>query len=502
MEVPGHLQASPEQAVEDALKSLRLPPLAQTGEFWKRYDRLADVHDMKLTSNLNGNLDVLLIFAALFSAVNTAFISITMPDLSPSPSDETNALLRLLVLRVDNTTLTPTDLSSPFSPNSASVIVNCLLYASLSCSLLAAVGAMMAKEWLQSFDRSGQTGLVEEQGKLRQRKFNGFEQWHLEALIKFLPNLVLLSVVLFFIGIGQFLLPINTAVAWTVIAFSCLGVTLAGMAIIAGAIYPMCPYQSAASNALRRISEALLRSQRILSRMIARRRDGPASRGSMNQHMATHNSGTQNDVDASEQTLTAQAACWLLQTTSNRGDQVAVAQVIRRLDAKLCASVFEIPENWNRLLSLTCEAFDGWGSQSSEENRQIAEVCGLALCHVFLAFPKDAIKQEKSYSFRLSFGEVFLRSLELACTKHSVQDDEDEERIFYIAFLSTLLRRTHLIQQYQWMNLSRLLLVSKHPRPPLADHLLGVWVTVASNLGRGLEVGDTVERLMELGGRE
>ncbi|KIO28229.1 hypothetical protein M407DRAFT_72109, partial [Tulasnella calospora MUT 4182] len=211
MEGQAPLQTSPEQVVDDPLAPSRLPPLAQISDFWKRYDRLADIHDKTLTSNLNGNLDVLLIFfqAALFSAINTTFISITMPDLSPSPSDETNTLLRLLVTRPDNNTLTLTDLSPPFSPSSTSILVNCLLYASLSCSLLAAVGAMMAKEWLQSFDRSGQTGPLEEQGKFRQRKFDGFEQWHLEAVIKSLPNLLLLSVMLFFAGICRFLFPIN-----------------------------------------------------------------------------------------------------------------------------------------------------------------------------------------------------------------------------------------------------------------------------------------------------
>ncbi|KAG8980742.1 hypothetical protein FRB90_007518, partial [Tulasnella sp. 427] len=210
---PQHI--TPEYGVDDPIAHLRLPQVAQISNFWKRYDRLADIHDRKLTSNLNENLDVLLIFAALFSAINTSFISITMPNLSPNPSEQTNNLLRLIVTRADNTTLTPADLSPPFSPGSNAIIVNCLLYASLSCSLLAAVGAMMAKEWLQSFDRTGQTGPAEEQGRFRQRKFMGVEQWHLEAVVKFLPNLLLLSVILFLIGIGIFLVPINTIVAST-----------------------------------------------------------------------------------------------------------------------------------------------------------------------------------------------------------------------------------------------------------------------------------------------
>ncbi|KAG8915358.1 hypothetical protein FRC01_003691, partial [Tulasnella sp. 417] len=242
----------------------------QISEFWRRYDRLADIHDKKLTTNLNGNLDVLLIFAALFSAINTTFISITMPDLSPSPSDETNTLLRLLVMKADNNTLTPTDLAPTFYASSNSITVNGLLYASLSCSLLAAVGAMMAKEWLQSFDRTGQTGPLEEQARFRQRKFNGVLEWHLEAVIKFLPNLLLLSVIFFFIGVCLFLFPINTVVAGIVIAFSGIGVVFSSIVIVASAISPTCPYQSAASSALRRGFLGLVQPWRLVWQKIIR----------------------------------------------------------------------------------------------------------------------------------------------------------------------------------------------------------------------------------------
>lgn len=180
-------QANPGQVVDE---THTLPPnrLTRISDFWRRYDRLADIHDKKLAANLNGSLDVLLIFAALFSAINTTFISITMPKLSPDPSDETNNLLRLPVMKADNNTLTSADLLPPFAADSNSVTVNCVLYASLTCSLLAAVGAMMAKEWLQSFDRTGQTGPLEEQAIFRQRKFDGVQEWHLESVIKFLPN--------------------------------------------------------------------------------------------------------------------------------------------------------------------------------------------------------------------------------------------------------------------------------------------------------------------------
>ncbi|KIO25510.1 hypothetical protein M407DRAFT_44624, partial [Tulasnella calospora MUT 4182] len=214
-------------------------------EFWKRYDRLADHHDQKMTDNLNGNLDVLLIFAALFSAINTTFISLTMPSLSPDPSDKTNALLELLVLRADNNSLTSADLTPPFSPPGVSIGANGILYASLCCSLLAAMGAMLGKEWLQSFDRSGQTGPLDEQGRLRQRKLNGVQEWRMEAILLLLPNLLLFSVTLFFCGLALYLFPINRAIAAIVIISVGLGVTVWCATVVSGAISQHCPYQSA-----------------------------------------------------------------------------------------------------------------------------------------------------------------------------------------------------------------------------------------------------------------
>ncbi|KIO33008.1 hypothetical protein M407DRAFT_65998, partial [Tulasnella calospora MUT 4182] len=174
--------------------------LGEIADFWKRYDTVADSHDRKLSKHLNDNLDVLLIFAGLFSAINTAFISFTMPALSPNPSDETNALLRLLISGADNKTLATFDHSEPFTPPFLSIGMNCLLYASLGCSLAAAMGAMMCKEWLHSLDRSGQTGSIEDQGRFHQRKIDAAKRWRFETIIDFLPTTILISIMLFFAG--------------------------------------------------------------------------------------------------------------------------------------------------------------------------------------------------------------------------------------------------------------------------------------------------------------
>lgn len=64
-------------------------------------------------------------------------------------------------MNLGNHTLTPTDLVPTFAPARAAVRQNCTFFASLCCSLLAAAGAVLAKQWLQEYERTGQTGMVE-----------------------------------------------------------------------------------------------------------------------------------------------------------------------------------------------------------------------------------------------------------------------------------------------------------------------------------------------------
>ncbi|KAG9044924.1 hypothetical protein FS837_007311 [Tulasnella sp. UAMH 9824] len=255
---PNSTEPPKPKTVSDNYAPTVSPGFGHIDDFWKRYDELADRSDREMIANLNTNLDVLLIFAGLFSAVNTAFISAALPGLSPDPSDRTNALLELLVLRSENATGPPLATSPTFSPSRNSIAANCFLYSSLCCSLPAAVGAMLAKEWLQSYSRSGQAGLLEEQVRFRQGKYTAAQEWHLESVILFLPNLLLLSVLLLFVGLSLFLFPVNSTVGAVVIAFLGVGIALSSVTIVAGVVSPFCPYQTAMSRAFKRAGSLLV----------------------------------------------------------------------------------------------------------------------------------------------------------------------------------------------------------------------------------------------------
>ncbi|KAG8986847.1 hypothetical protein FRB95_003182 [Tulasnella sp. JGI-2019a] len=229
------------------------------GNFWLKYDTLADSKDKVMIDRLNQNLDILLIFAGLFSAINTAFIVLTLANLSAPPSYRTDALLTLIVTQVGNLTLTQDDLYPSFSPSNAAIRQNCTFFASLCTSILAAAGAVLAKQWLQSYERTGQTGSPQDQALLRTQKWMGAESWGLRPVVETLPTLLLISLALFFVALCDLLWSTSQPVAIVIVAFTATGAVFYGFTIIAAAINIFCPYQTAVSTVIRGVGLELRR---------------------------------------------------------------------------------------------------------------------------------------------------------------------------------------------------------------------------------------------------
>lgn len=193
--------------------------------------------------------------AGLFSAVNTAFIVVTLVELSAGPSDETNQLLRLLILRTDNSTFSPSDVisSAGFTAVPSAVPQNCVFFASLCSSLLAATGAVLAKQWLLNYERTGQSGSPGTQGLLRTEKFLRANRWALKVVVDILPTLLLMSLALFFIALADYLWTINRPVALVVLAFAAAGAVGYSFASVAAAIDRYRPFQTSVAYSIRTV---------------------------------------------------------------------------------------------------------------------------------------------------------------------------------------------------------------------------------------------------------
>ncbi|KAG1899841.1 uncharacterized protein F5891DRAFT_907465, partial [Suillus fuscotomentosus] len=114
-------------------------------KFWAAYKKISGEYDDNMLERCNGNMDIIMLFAGLFSAVNTAFII----AMQPNPADTTNDLLVQFMQHTWNgsSVAQPVIYSAPVSYSSSKIWMQVLAYMSLTFSLLAAFGAVLGKQW-------------------------------------------------------------------------------------------------------------------------------------------------------------------------------------------------------------------------------------------------------------------------------------------------------------------------------------------------------------------
>ncbi|KAG8924324.1 hypothetical protein FRC00_005239 [Tulasnella sp. 408] len=181
------------------------------GKFYHYYDNLAEEIDNDMVAGLKEQLDGLLIFAGLFAGVNTAFLALTLPLMSPDPADDTNALLRdnnaiLLNLALSRNDSLPSINPLPsetFSPTGKVLIVNVLFSVSLAFAIISSFLAVLGRQWLVYY-RKRRGGGPERQRWEQLKRFLGAERWRLEwVLDDFLPSLLQSGLIIFCISLTR-----------------------------------------------------------------------------------------------------------------------------------------------------------------------------------------------------------------------------------------------------------------------------------------------------------
>ncbi|KAK0441041.1 hypothetical protein EV421DRAFT_2020087 [Armillaria borealis] len=188
------------------------------------HTRQSAIHDANMVEEIRDNVDVLLVFAGLFSAVVTTFVVQTSQSLQADYAQASASLLfeLLLVQRaiangspVDTVPVSSLNPQTVFVPTATDVWVNGLWFTSLFLSLTTAL-----------------------------YRYLGFQKWRVEVIIGVLPVLMHLALALFFIGLSLFLHPLRAALSWVVWT----GTVLLIVAYVIGTILPMrfpqCPYRT------------------------------------------------------------------------------------------------------------------------------------------------------------------------------------------------------------------------------------------------------------------
>ncbi|KAJ7636749.1 hypothetical protein FB45DRAFT_449543 [Roridomyces roridus] len=217
-------QMSSLQAAIEELKPKKPVVDNKTG-FWNAYKSVSDEYDKEYQQKYSTDLDTSLIFAGLFSAVTSAFIIQIQPQIQgPVGGAPLNSI---------STTVPIAVLAS-----------QCLLYVSLSATLLAALLAVLGKQWLMYYSSAGEKGTIEARGLERQRKFDGLRRWKFDAVMHLFPLMLQFALLVFGVALSVYLWTVHVALAVIVVGFTGLGVLAYVSFMISAGISPDSPFWS------------------------------------------------------------------------------------------------------------------------------------------------------------------------------------------------------------------------------------------------------------------
>ncbi|KIO26956.1 hypothetical protein M407DRAFT_23781 [Tulasnella calospora MUT 4182] len=221
------------------------------GKFYKYYDDLSDELDEDMVKSLKTQLDGILIFAGLFAGVNSTFLALTLPQMKPDPTDDTNALLLQVAQGRNGTIQSLADLpSASFSPPPGIYSVNVLLSMSLTLALLSSFLAVLGQQWLVQY-RKRNGGGAEHQRWEQLRRYLGAKRWHLEPILDdILPGLLQLGMTIFCISFAIYLSTLNHSMC--IVITAPIGLVFAIIVVIAAlaAWDQWCPFKSPLSHAM------------------------------------------------------------------------------------------------------------------------------------------------------------------------------------------------------------------------------------------------------------
>jgi hypothetical protein len=197
----------------------------------------------------------------LFSAALTAFVNDSKENLQVKPQDEMVYYLRqhsIILSQISQqlSSITP-QVSIPsappppfpeFNPLPSDIRINIFWFMSLIFSLLAALLAVLVQQWVRDYMHVFQRYSDPlKSARLRQYLYEGSEGWYMPVVAEAVPGLLHFSLFLFFAGLVDSLLRINTTVGLsTVVPIGITGL-LYFFTILAPILYPQSPYQNSFS---------------------------------------------------------------------------------------------------------------------------------------------------------------------------------------------------------------------------------------------------------------
>ncbi|KAJ7231095.1 hypothetical protein C8J57DRAFT_182292 [Mycena rebaudengoi] len=245
----------PQRAVGDPISDV------PDAKMWVVYLSEAEKYDKALVESWKGDMDGLLIFAGLFSAILTAFIVESYKTLNPDPSETTVHLLAQISQQLAgsaNGTTVQLPPAAELIPSTASLFCNILWFISLGFSLSCALIATLIQQWAREFlHKANMRSAPVTRARIFSYLYEGIKDFQMHTVVEIIPWLIHASLFLFFGGLVAFLLPLNIPMA----------IVSAAILFIVAAIYAVltflplrhlnCPYRTPLSGAFWRVSQCV-----------------------------------------------------------------------------------------------------------------------------------------------------------------------------------------------------------------------------------------------------
>ena len=205
--------------------------------------------------------------AGLFSAILTAFVVQTYPQLQPDNSTTTNDLLAInnqLLIQglvshgtsfyippILNSTMSSILDAQPFTPPASARWINALFFTSLVLSLAAALFGILAKQWLREYMQwNSPLATPRENVIIRQFRFEAWESWNAAATIAAVPALLEIAMILFLVGMIILLWTLDDVVAMVLTVVVSLFLSVVSVFTVLPIFVRRCPYKSPTAWAL------------------------------------------------------------------------------------------------------------------------------------------------------------------------------------------------------------------------------------------------------------
>ncbi|KAI0666957.1 hypothetical protein C8Q78DRAFT_1106524, partial [Trametes maxima] len=225
---------------------------------WAESANIVRMRSDEIVRRWNAEIDTLLVYAGLFSAILTAFTVESYRLLQPSSQDPTVMLLREIYdgLHFNATSrgLATVNISSQLDDleliDTSSICFNTFWFSSLVLSLFSAAVGIMVKQWLNEFSEGLGSAASRHIARTRQYRFNGLVRWRVKDIVTIIPIMLQLALFLFIGGLLIFLQTLNCSVFAVLAILAGLSSVMALVSTLMSLLREDCPFVSPLTIAL------------------------------------------------------------------------------------------------------------------------------------------------------------------------------------------------------------------------------------------------------------